>query len=195
MAHPDVLFAAAQGALGLGRHDVAEQLSASASEFHRHLIRAELAAIADDRMAAAELYDSAWALAAEERDKIAYWLSASSRGFDLHGTYQLDARNDELPALVHGGRHLATDHPGQAIAVLRPIMHSEHVRALLVDAYVAAGDIHAAVADLEDMARRFARPRHLVRAVAVLLQSGRREEAVLISDEALRRTWIAGSTT
>lgn len=101
-AEPEVQFAVAQAAMALGRIDQAGAVAEATTGFRQALIRAELLVASDtDQPHVAAQYESAWELAATEEEKVAFWLSASTCGIDpLPGIDELEARTDEVPALV-----------------------------------------------------------------------------------------------
>lgn len=186
-ARPDVQFLVAQAALAAGSTSLVQQLAEAAQGFHQALLGAELAANSDaspDELARA--YDSAWALAQSEEDKVGLWLSAAMNGLrPIPGEAELSARDDDLPLMCLGTQHVAAGEFDQAIDLIRPHRSSEPLRRLLTDAYIRKGDVDAAVSELRDMSQRFGNVDHLIRAVEALVAAGRLSEARDLADATL----------
>lgn len=186
-AVPEVQFNVAQAAMATGDRALVEHVAAAASAFHSALLQAELLATGDaDRAEVTAMYDAAWALASDERDQVAYWLSASSFGLDpLQGAADLEARTDDLPLMCRASQLIAEARFDDAIQMLRPRRDREAIRRLLVNAYMQMGDVDAAVTELLDIAHRFANVDHGVRAVEILVGADRVADAAYHADRVL----------
>ena len=189
-AAPEVQFCVAQAALARGDLDAVRQVADAAEGFRQALILADLLVASDaGQDEINQQYARVWQLAASEDDKVSFWLSASMAGVDpLPGEVELRQREDELPVLIDASRLIAADRPSEAVSILRPVHDSESARQLLVNAYLRAGDVDAAVVELTDAARRFDHSVHLMRAVEVLIGADRLADAAPIADRCLSLT-------
>lgn len=185
--HPEALFSASQAAIASGQRDLAEAALAAMSGFRHALIKAELLDSTDAPRDEVEAqYEAAWALASNEEDRVMFWLSASMTGIrPLRGQDELDQRDDDVPVLCRASDFIAHGALDEAISTLRSVRTSESVRRLLVNAYMRAENLDAAVAELLDMAVRFDNVEHRVRAVGLLAGAHRLEDASNIADSTL----------
>lgn len=178
-ADPEVQFCVASAAIGSGDLVAADRIASAASGFQQALIKADLlhASGAEHSDIDAQ-FDVAWGLVSSEDNKVALWLAASSAGVDpLPGADELATRSDDLPLLCQASFLIARGMNADAIDILRPHRQNERARRLLSDAYVRAGQIDDAVAELFDMARRFSNVDHALRAIGLLVGDDRIAEA------------------
>lgn len=186
-ADAEVQFCVAQAALGVGEHEVVERVIEESSDFRRALIEADLmSAMGADDALVANAYESCWALAEEEQEKVDFWIGASSSGVEpLPGLNELNGRTDGLPDLCRASSHIAHGRTEEACLLLKPIRTRELARRLLVSAYMQQESIDLAVSELQNMASRFDNPQHLVSAARILATAERIAEACAPADRAL----------
>lgn len=185
----EVRLSVAQAAVAGGNLDLLRTVVDLVPEgFHRAIIQAEVLTHTDaDPSALAAAYEAVWAEATEEEHRVLYWLSAAAAGVDLNGTDELRARGDDVPLLVDAQLEIARGQHEAAITLLRQSGRTEHTTRLLVGALISVGEIDGAVEDLKAAASRFNDTSHLVRAVEVLGQVGRLDDAAALAEEALQR--------
>ena len=99
----------------------------------------------------------------------------------------LRARTDDVPLLVEAQLHIARGEHDAAVTLLRRSRRTEQSTRLLVGALIGVGDIDNAVEELRTAANRFNDTTHLVRAVEVLGQADRLDDAAVLAAEALQR--------
>lgn len=188
-ANLEVRLSVAQAAVAGGNLDLLRRVVDLVPEgFHRAIIQAEVLVHTDaDPAALAAAYDAVWAEATEEEHRVLYWLSAAAACVDVHGTHELRARTDDVPLLVDAQLHIARGEHNAAIALLRRSRRTEHTTRLLVGALIGVGDLNGAVDELKTAANRFNDTSHLVRAVEVLGQAERLDDAAALAEEALQR--------
>ena len=186
-AEPEVQFAVAQAALALGRTEHAGRVADAATGFHQALIQADLLGAAnEDPSAVAAQYHRAWELAETDDEKIRVWLGAASFGVEeLPGHDELRFPADDVEALVLAQVEVAHQRYQSAIDTLRPLRNSEPARRMLSDAYIGAGRLDDAVAELVDTAQRFDNPEQLVRAVQLLVGQNRIDAAAPLAARVL----------
>lgn len=188
-ANLEVRLSVAQAAVAGGNVDLLRTVVDLVPEgFHRAIIQAETLLHTDAEPAAvAAAYEAVWAEATGEEHRVLYWLSAAAAGVDLHGTDELGARTDDVPLLVDAQLHIARGRYDAAIALLRQSRRTEQTTRLLVGALIGAGDIDGAIEELKTAANRFNDTSHLVRAVEVLGQAGRLDDAAALAEDGLQR--------
>ena len=186
-ADPEVQFSVAQAAIGAGDRETVERLAALTDGLHQALIRADLAAAAGGTQAEIDaLFEQAWPLAVTEENKVAYWLSASMAGIEpLPGADELAQCGNDIPLICAASQHIARERYADALELLRPVRDSETARRLLTNTYMRMGDVDAAIAELLDMAQRFANVDHRVRVVEILVGADRMSEAAGHADRTL----------
>lgn len=187
--HADVKVSVAQAAMVLGRQNlILPGLEGGSDDFDAAIIRAEiLAQSADDLDGTQRAFDQAWTMAESGEQRAYYWLSASQAGVDLLGVEQLALRDDEVPTLVEAQVLMSRGTIEDAIALLRGLPPSEGVSRLMVTGLLKAGDVDGAVDVLKSAANRYNEPAHLVRAVEVLYDSKRLDEAADLARLGLER--------
>jgi tetratricopeptide (TPR) repeat protein len=188
-ANLEVRLSVAQAAVARGNVDLLRTVVDLVPEgFHRAIIQAELLMHSGaDAASIAAAYDAVWAEATEEEHRVLYWLSAAAAGVDLHGKRELRARTDDVPVHVDALLHIARGEQAAAITLLRQSRRTEHTTRLLVGALIDMGDIDGAVDELKIAANRFNDTSYLVRAVEVLGQANRLDDAASLAEEALQR--------
>lgn len=186
-ADPEVQFCVGQASIASGRLATAEATAASSNAFHQALLHGDiLDAQGAPQVAVDDQFGIAWTLALSEQEKVAFWLSASNAGVDpLPGADELLARSDELPAICTAALSASTGRFVDAEQILRGLRQSESASQLLVSVYMREGKIDAAIAQLRDMAQRFTNVDHAIRAVEVLVQADRLDEAAALADSTL----------
>jgi hypothetical protein len=188
-SNTEVRLSVAQAAVAVGKVDVLRAVVELVPDgFHRAIIRAEsLLHTNADQTTLKAAYDAVWEEAGEEEHRVLYWLSGSAAGVDLHGTEELQARSDDVPLLVNAQLHTSRGEHEAASRILRQSRRTEHTTRLLVGALIGTGDIDGAVDELKTAATRFNDTAHLVRAVEVLGQAERLDDAAALAQEALQR--------
>lgn len=192
---PEVMFAVAQAAMVLGDEATLLHIAQTSSGFHHALLQADIASQRGEPTDQIErLFRAAWSLATSPTDKFAVWMGAAQAGLDpLPGESELAHEGGETYDLCKAARHQARGELDEAKRLLRPVHASEAARRMLVGVYVAEGSIDDAVRELRDMAARFTTTDPLIRAVEILLDDGRTQQAAEIADQALRATHPGGS--
>lgn len=185
----EVRLSVAQAAIAGGNMDLLRTVVDLIRDgFHRAIIQAEMLLHTDaDRAALTAAYDAVWDEAREEEHRVLYWLSGAAAGVNLQGTDELRARTDDVPLLVEAQLRIARGEHAAAVTLLRQIRRTEHTTRLLVGALIGMDDIDNAVEELKTAATRFNDTSHLVRAVEVLGQAQRLDDAAALAEEALQR--------
>lgn len=114
-------------------------------------------------------------------------MSGAAAGVELQGEAELRERHDDVPLIVDAQLLAARgDHEG-AIKLLRRSRRTEHTTRLLVGSLIAVDEIDGAVDELKVAASRFNDMAHLVRAVEVLRDHDRLDDAAILAQEALQK--------
>lgn len=188
-SNTEVRLSVAQAAVAAGNLDVLRTVVELVPDgFHRAIIQAELLVhTGADPTALKAAYDAVWHEARDEEHRVLYWLSSAAAGVEPHGTEELRARTDDVPLLVDAQLHVARREYNAAVGILRQSRQTEHTTRLLVGALIGIGDVDGAVEELKTAATRFNDTAHLVRAVEVLAQAQRLDDAAALAQEALQR--------